>query len=527
MLILRNVSYIHPDKELLFDNINLTVNNHDKIALIGNNGSGKSTLLKIISGELKATGEVMTVTSPYYVPQIFGQFNHLTIAQALRVEEKLHALREILEGRATEELMDLLADDWTIDERCREALDRWQLKDLNLEQGMDTLSGGQRTKVFLAGISIHQPDFILLDEPSNHLDAVSRKLLYEFIESTSSTLLIVSHDRTLLNLLNTVCELNKQGIAVYGGNYDFYIDQKNTETIALNQDIKSKEKALRKAKERERETIERQKKLDARGKKKQEKAGIARIMMNTLRNNAEKSSSKIKSVHTEKIDGISQELHTLRSAVADLDKIKLGFEDSVLHKGKLLFTAVDINFAYKEHQLWRKNLSFQIASGERINLAGSNGSGKTTLINIILGQLSPSLGNTWRAINKAIYIDQDYSLIRNELTVYEQAQRYNEAALEEHEVKVRLNRFLFTKDDWNKPCSTLSGGERMRLILCCLNLGNNSPDVIILDEPTNNLDIQNIEILTIAIKEYRGTLIVVSHDTYFLEQIGIERTIYL
>ncbi|WP_437365960.1 ATP-binding cassette domain-containing protein [Olivibacter jilunii] len=107
----------------------------------------------------------------------------------------------------------------------------------------------------------------------------------------------------------------------------------------------------------------------------------------------------------------------------------------MLHKGKLLFTAVDINFAYKEHQLWRKNLSFQIAGGERINLAGSNGSGKTTLINIILGQLSPSLGNTWRAINKAIYIDQDYSLIRNELTVYEQAQRYNEAALEEHELK--------------------------------------------------------------------------------------------
>ncbi|WP_437365958.1 ATP-binding cassette domain-containing protein [Olivibacter jilunii] len=325
MLILRNVSYIHPDKELLFDNINLTVNNHDKIALIGNNGSGKSTLLKIISGELKATGKVMTVTSPYYVPQLFGQFNHLTIAQALRVEEKLHALREILEGRATEELMDLLADDWTIDERCREALNRWRLADLNLEQGMDTLSGGQRTKVFLAGISIHQPDFILLDEPSNHLDAVSRKLLYEFIESTSSTLLIVSHDRTLLNLLNTVCELNKQGIAVYGENYDFYIDQKNTETIALNQDIKSKEKALRKAKERERETIERQQKLDARGKKKQEKAGIARIMMNTLRNNAEKSSSKIKSVHTEKIDGISQELHTLRSAVADLDKNKAWF----------------------------------------------------------------------------------------------------------------------------------------------------------------------------------------------------------
>lgn len=528
MLILRNVSYIHPDKELLFDNINLTVNNRDKVALIGNNGSGKSTLLKIISNELKATGgEVMSATSPYYVPQIFGQFNHLSIGQALYVEKKLYALKEILEGRATEELMDLLADDWTIDERCREALDRWQLKDLNLEQQMNTLSGGQRTKVFLAGISIHQPDFVLLDEPSNHLDAVSRRLLYEFIESTSSTLLIVSHDRTLLNLLNTVCELSEQGIVVYGGNYDFYIDQKNQATIALNQDIKSKEKALRKAKERERETIERQQKLDARGKKKQEKAGIARIMMNTLRNNAEKSTSKIKSMHTEKIGGIAQELHTLRSTIPDIDKIKLGFEDSLLHSGKILFTAVDINFVYEEDKLWRENLNFQITSGERVSLNGSNGSGKTTLIHIILGRLSPSIGTIWRAPNKAMYIDQDYSLIQNELKVYEQAQKYNGAALEEHEVKVRLSRFLFTKDDWAKPCSALSGGERMRLILCCLNLGGSSPDVIILDEPTNNLDIQNIEILTNAIKNYKGTLIVVSHDDLFLEEINIERNIEL
>src|SRR5690606_20964740 len=128
--------------------------------------------------------------------------------------------------------------------------------------------------------------------PSNHLDAESRQLLYDFIQATKNTLIIVSHDRKLLNLLNTVCELSKHGIKVYGGNYDFYAEQKQIENNALSQDIQSKEKALRKAKEKERETIERQQKLDSRGKGKQEKAGVAKIMMNPLRNNAENSTSK-------------------------------------------------------------------------------------------------------------------------------------------------------------------------------------------------------------------------------------------
>lgn len=528
MLILRNISYKHPDKEQLFDGINLIVNNHDKIALIGHNGSGKSTLLKIICGEQKITqGELLTNETPYYIPQVFGQFNHLTIAQALHVEQKLYALGEILAGRATEELMDTLADDWTIDERCLEALDQWHLAGLKLTQGMHTLSGGQKTKVFLAGITIHRPKLVLLDEPSNHLDTAGRKLLYEFIESTSSTLLVVSHDRTLLKLLNTVCELNKNGIKRYGGNYDFYTQQKGIEVKALNQDVKSKEKALRKAKEQERETTERQQKLDARGKKKQEKAGVARIMMNTLRNNAEKSSTKIKSVHSEKIDGISHDLQTLRSALPEIDKIKFGFEDSTLHKGKILFSAIDINFSYAYKNLWKENLNFQITSGERIHLQGLNGSGKTSLMKIMLGKLSPTIGKVFRVLTNAVYIDQDYSLIQDQLTVYEQAQTYNDAALEEHEVKVRLNRFLFTNGDWNKVCSKLSGGERMRLMLCCLNMYKESPDLIILDEPTNNLDVQNIDILTAAINAYKGTLIVVSHDFHFLEQINMERTIAL
>lgn len=528
MLILQNISYKHNNGDLLFDNISFTINNHEKIALIGNNGVGKSTLLKIIASELKPSGgELRTSSEPYYIPQIFGQFNHLTIAEALRVDEKFKALKEILNGHVTEENLNILNDDWTIEDRCNDALNYWQLSDLDLTQKIETLSGGQKTKVFLAGISIHNPELVLLDEPSNHLDTTTRQLLYSFITSTTNSLIIVSHDRKLLNILNKVYELSKSGIAVYGGNYDFYTEQKQIESNALNQDLQSKEKALRKAKEKERETLERQQKLDARGKKKQEKAGVARIMMNTLRNNAENSSSKLKSIHVEKIDGIAKELRELRSALPDIDQMKFGFDNSVLHKGKILFRANDINYGFNDQFLWRENLNIEITSGERIVLKGLNGSGKTTLIKIILGQLEPKQGIVFRAQNKSVYIDQDYSLIKNQLKVYEQAQQFNTSALEEHDIKMRLNRFLFNRDYWDKFCSSLSGGERMRLILCCLTINNESPDIIILDEPTNNLDIQNIEILTAAINEYKGTLIVVSHDESFLEQINIERSIQL
>lgn len=528
MLIAQNISYIHPDKDLLFDNINLTVNNHDKIALTGNNGTGKSTLLKVIAGVLSPSGGQFSVNSrPYYVPQIFGQYNHLTIAQALGIEEKLNALNGILTGNTTEENFRVLNDDWTIEDRCEQALNHWQLKGLVLTQKMEKLSGGQKTKVFLAGISIHQPELVLLDEPSNHLDVSGRQLLYDFIQSTAGTLIVVSHDRKLLNLLDTVGELSKQGITLYGGNYDFYAEQKQIKSNALNQDIQNKEKAIRKAREKERETLERQQKLDARGKKKQEKAGVARIMMNTLRNGAENSTSKIKTVHAEKIENISQELQELRSILPGIDKMKFGFDNSALHKGKILFTAKDINFSYNNELLWNEDLSFQITSGERIALKGINGSGKTSLIKLILGTLQPIKGTVYRADNKSVYIDQDYSLISNNLTVYEQAQQFNDAALQEHEIKIRLNRFLFTKEDWDKPCLALSGGERMRLMLCCLTINNQSPDIIILDEPTNNLDIQNIDILTNAINEYQGTLIIVSHDERFLEDVNTEHTIQL
>jgi ATPase subunit of ABC transporter with duplicated ATPase domains len=324
-----------------------------------------------------------------------------------------------------------------------------------------------------------------------------------------------------------VYELSSRGIVVYGGNYDFYAEQKQIETNALHHELKSKETALRKAKEIERESMERQQKLDARGKKKQQKAGLPTIMMKTFKNSSEKSTARMKDVHAEKVNGIARDVSDLRKAIPDHGKMKVDLNNSSLHRGKMLITANEINFSYHDKALWTENLSFRIASGERIAIKGANGSGKTTLIKLILGELQPTSGAIERAEVKAICIDQDYSLIDNGVTVYEQAQRYNTGTLQEHEIKIRLNRFLFSKDDWDKRCETLSGGEKMRLMLCSLTIGNQTPDLMILDEPTNNLDIQNIEILTSAINDYKGTVLVVSHDEYFLKQINTERSLII
>lgn len=528
MLILHDISYIHPNRELLFAGINLNINKNEKTALVGNNGVGKSTLLKLLAGVLKPSAGVVKANSiPYFVPQIFGQFNNYTVAHALGIEGKLTALNEITGGNATDENFVLLADDWTIEERCKEAFAHWRLGGIELTQKLGTLSGGQKTKVFLAGIQIHSPEIVLLDEPSNHLDSASRAILYDYIRSTGNTLVVVSHDRALLNILDTVCELSKQGITVYGGSYDFYTEQKAIEAAALNNDLRNKEKALRKAKETQRESAERQQKLDTRGKKNQQKAGLPKIVINTLRNKAENSTSRIKGVHAEKVAGLAQELSQLRTKIPVTDKMKMDFEDAAVHIGKVLITAVNINFAYNEKQLWGQSLSFRIRSGERLAVKGRNGSGKTTMIKMILGELEPESGTIEAADFKAVYIDQGYSLIKNTLTVYEQAQHFNSGLLQEHDIKIRLNRFLFTKEYWSRPCSALSGGEKMRLVLCCLTISNQAPDVMILDEPTNNLDIQNIEILTNAVSEYRGTLIVVSHDEYFLKDAGVEGLIEL
>lgn len=194
-----------------------------------------------------------------------------------------------------------------------------------------------------------------------------------------------------------------------------------------------------------------------------------------------------------------------------------------LHTGKILITAKDINFSYNNNDaLWKESLSFQLKSGDRLCIKGVNGSGKTTLLKLITGEIVPTQGSLSRIDFKYVYLNQEYSIIKNDKSVLEQAETFNSRNLPEHEIKTILNRYLFPATVWDKSCRKLSGGEKMRLAFCCLMISDNTPDMFILDEPTNNLDIQSIEIITATIKNYTGTVVVVSHDKYFVNEIGIE-----
>lgn len=524
----QSITYMHPDKDVLFSNVSFTISKGQKVALIGNNGSGKSTLMQLITKELlPSEGQIICPEMPYVIPQHFGQFNHLTVAGALGIERKLYALHAILQGDASVEHFTVLADDWEIEERAVAALNEWGLPDVPLSYPMHLLSGGEKTKVFLAGITIHSPAFILMDEPTNHLDDKSRIRLYRFIVTTAAGVLVASHDRTLLNLLSSTYELTAQGITYYAGNYDFYKEQKELAVKALQARLEESEKQLQKARKQAREVMERQQKHDVRGKKQNIKKGVGKMAMNTLKDKAEKSTVRLGNVHTGKIQSIAEEATELRKALPDIQAMKVNFNSSSLHIGKILIVASGLNYSYGEIPLWSSPLEFTIKSGDRIHLKGGNGSGKTTLLKLITGSLIPTQGALIQAENLTyVYLDQEYSIILNNLSVLEQLSLFN-SKLYDYELKTILNRFLFPISTWDKKCSCLSGGEKMKLSLCCLMVSAQTPDIFIVDEPTNNIDMLNMEILTETLKDYQGTLLVVSHDAYFVQQIMADKQIEL
>ena len=309
---------------------------------------------------------------------------------------------------------------------------------------------------------------------------------------------------------------------------DFYREQKTIEDRALEQQIDAEQTALRVARKKAQEVRERQDRRASQGERSKQKGGVARIIMNARRNLAENSSAKLKEKHTGIIDDTQQRLSALRERQQNSAELKVDFENAKLHDGKVLITAKELNFGYdKDKPLWQSPIDIEIRSGERIHITGNNGSGKTTLIKLLLGELQPTQGEVTKSNLSYVYLDQEYEQVNQALTILELAERYNENNLADHEIKLRLNRALFPQETWDKSCQTLSGGERMRLYLCCLMIANHIPDVFVLDEPTNNLDLSSLSILTNTVKNYKGTILIISHDEYFINEIGITNNIQL
>ena len=531
----------------IFHNVNLQMEKGEILTILGANGAGKSTLLNCLanilepySGKILVNGASIHDMSLKKAAQLIGYVpqNHAPVYD--------YSVRDfIVMGRAPHlgMLEKPSENDYAIVDEVIRELGIEKLADKAYTQ----ISGGERQQALIGRAIAQQPEIIMFDEPTNHLDSSGRQRLYDWVEKCHSTLLVVSHDRTLLNLLPEICELEKHQLTYYGGNYEFYKEQKTLMQEALQQRIEEKEKALRIARKVARETAERRDKQNVRGEKANIKRGVPRIVLNALQGKSEKSTGKLNSVHQEKADKLTEERNQLRGSLSPTAALKTDFNGSSLHTGKTLITAKDINFGYHsapndsdsqsdnepsennlpEQLLWQTPVSFQLKSGDRLRIEGTNGSGKTTLLKIITGQLQPQEGNLTRMEFTYVYLNQEYSIIDDRNSVLEQVYAFNNRNLPEHEIKIILNRYLFPASEWDKSCRKLSGGEKMRLAFCCLMISNNTPDMFILDEPTNNLDIQSIDIITATIRNYTGTVIAISHDNYFIREIGIEQRIVL
>lgn len=326
-------------------------------------------------------------------------------------------------------------------------------------------------------------------------------------------------------MLPAIYEMSAAGMQFYPMSYQEYKETVDAETAAKVARLQNRQKELVKAEKLAQKTMERQQKHASRGEKQSSKQCVARIAMGNLRNRSEASTSRLNKVQQEKLQGMNQELNEIRTSISKCTAMKINIGNSNLPGSKRLVEAVDVTYGYDGRDvLWQDApLNLSIYSGERIWLQGDNGSGKSTLLKLIAGILQPADGEVWRnnPLN-ILYLDQEYSCVDNEQTVYGLLETCN-TKKPEHELKMLLNRFLFTASAWDKKCACLSGGERMKLALCRLLISENTPDIIIADEPTNNIDISSMDILADTLKSYKGTLLLVSHDEQFVHDIGFER----
>lgn len=527
-IILKNISYKIPNGTKIFDELSFSFN-PELTGLVGQNGIGKSTLAKIIEKEMiPESGNVEVFGKVKYLPQNFSELSGKTVADVFLIKEKYDALKRLKEGIGNKNDLLILDDDWELENRIDIVKEKMNISHIDLSRKYDSLSGGEKVKCLFASLLLSNPDFIILDEPTNHLDYEGREIVYDFVRNWKKGMIVISHDRSLLRLMNTIVELTSFGLKSYGGNYDFYFDQKELEDQAFKSQLRNVTSEFKKAIKQKEEIIQRQLKRNISGEKKAIKSNMPKIYANQLKGSGEKTLKKLNDIHNEKINDIEGKLSDVKSKQRSNYNIKFDLEKNAKQKHSNLVTAEAINFSYDDSKtLWKENMSFTIYGGERIVLKGKNGSGKTTLLKIIRGELNSSIGQLSIRTNKIGSLDQDASILNDELTLLENIKNASQGKLPEYELRIRLGRFLFYKDDVFKKVNVLSGGEKMRAGLACLLSFYNIPDLIILDEPTNNLDLESIQELTNGLNQFNGAILVVSHDEDFLSDIGIERAINL
>ncbi|WP_298964854.1 ABC-F family ATP-binding cassette domain-containing protein [uncultured Roseibium sp.] len=521
-IVIANLSWHTPDNTSLFDNLNLTFE-PVRTGLVGRNGTGKTTLLRLIAGEIAAlTGKITTPPSVGFLRQDPVQHPDETLADLFGVRDQLTLLDRAERGEATAE--DLADIDWTLEARLEAAL-----LNLGLEQPIDlpirSLSGGQRTSAGLAALMFAEPDVLLLDEPTNHLDRAGRRSVIDALRAWNGCVVVASHDRELLGAMDAIVELSRLGARSYGGNYDTYRQMKAAEFARTEAELARAEKAISQTQARAQLALERKARTDRQGKQLRASGSQSKLILNAAKERSQSSGNAAARLRRRQTQAAGDALEAAQKSVEILQPLKMDIPPSGLVAGRDVLRVDDLCFRYSGKAPLLQDVSFAIRGPERVAIEGRNGSGKSTLLACVHGNLQPQSGSVSVHVPMAL-LDQDLSSLKPEETVRDAFARLDPEA-GENDRRAVLARFLFRGDDAKQKVGALSGGQRLRAGLAC-TLGHCRPrQLLLLDEPSNHLDIEAIEVLEAALTDYDGAILVVSHDEAFLQNIGVERTLSL
>ncbi|NLG55818.1 MAG: ABC-F family ATP-binding cassette domain-containing protein [Rhodococcus sp.] len=507
---LSNLSLSWADGTPVFRDLDAAFN-AGRTGVVGLNGSGKSTLLRVIAGQLiPDQGSVTTTGSSAYLAQDITLDTDVSVESVLGIAAIRAALRRVETGAGTDADFESLAGRWDVEEQALSLLHRLGLAAIvpdieALDRPVGELSGGETVLLGLTAQLLKNPDVLLLDEPTNNLDLAARKRLYAALQQFSGTTIVVSHDRELLDTMDAIAEVRDGTIRRYGGNYTHYREVVDAEQQAAHAAIRDARSDMQKQK---RELIAARTKLDRRGRygqKMQDNKREPKIVMGARKRAAQVSAGKLRGNHVAKVEDAQSELERAQAAVREDREIRIDLPETAVHAGQVVLELPETTLRTGQ------TVQMEVAGPERISLVGPNGVGKSTLLDAIVAS-GPRV--PFRVLPQRLNIfDEDASVAENVAAAAPHAMT--------EQVRGRLARFLFRGADADTPVHALSGGERLRAALAAVLLAEPAPGLLILDEPTNNLDMASLEHLRSALADYQGALIVVSHDQRFLDDLDL------
>ncbi|WP_067805070.1 ribosomal protection-like ABC-F family protein [Nocardia beijingensis] len=524
-IICSDLSFSWPDDTPVFDGLSFSVPG-GRTGLVAPNGAGKSTLLRLIAGDLRPSGGGVSVQGVLgCLPQNLPLTGDLTVAEVLGIAPILAALDAVESGDTSEEHFSTIGSDWDIEERTRAQLARLGLDHLSPDRRLHTLSGGQIVSLGLAAQLLRRPEVLLLDEPTNNLDADARHRLYDLLADWNGCLLLVSHDRALLERMDRIAELDRGEIRFHGGNFTAYEAAVRAEREVAEKNIRNAEQELEREKRELQQARERAARRASNATRNLGNAGLPKIFAGTMKRNAQESAGKASETHSARVGAAKNRLDQAERALREEQRIVVELPGTEVPSGRTVFAGERIDFQYEQRPILT-GVDLIIRGPERIAVTGANGVGKSTLLRLIHGDLAPQGGQITRAEGRVAYLSQRLDLLDPARTVAENLALFAQNMPESRRRNL-LARFLFRGSRVDLPVGVLSGGERLRATLACVLFAEPAPQLLLLDEPTNNLDLISVGQLESALNAYRGAFVVVSHDERFLAEVGVRRWLRL